>query len=79
VNPNPQPYCANTKTSPSDCGGCGNACDGGAVCNGGTCGCGPLLTTCAGACVDTRFDTGNCGACGNACDGGQCLDGGCAP
>jgi hypothetical protein len=60
----------------TNCGFCGNDCrdTGGpnAVCNQGTCECGPGLTLCgASGCVDTKTNVAHCGqgeeACGNDC------------
>jgi hypothetical protein len=77
------PYCANTGTDGSNCGGCGIVCGQGQVCSNGTCSlvCGQGLTACGNQCVDTNTDSSNCGGCGNvckaACVGGVCGAGGC--
>jgi hypothetical protein len=72
--------CVDTASDPTNCGGCGMACQGGVLCVGGSCsGCvGAGLVACLGRCVDVAVDPANCGACGDACAMGQlCLNGVC--
>jgi hypothetical protein len=54
-----------------NCGSCGNACTGGAVCvNGTECRCVAGQTQCNGQCVDLDNDPQHCGACPTVCTGG---------
>jgi hypothetical protein len=71
--------CADTTTSPVDCGQCGNNCNDNQACIGSACVCRPGLTLCNGQCRDLLHDIGNCGACGAVCggNGGRCVDGVC--
>jgi hypothetical protein len=55
-----------TISDPSNCGACGNSCDGG-LCWLGACGCPNGLAQCADSCVDLSSDGLNCGACGVVC------------
>ncbi|MGH7296663.1 MAG: hypothetical protein ACRELB_17120, partial [Polyangiaceae bacterium] len=53
------------------CGGCGNVCPSGDICNGGQCQkpCTAPQTLCPGepGCFDLTTDNANCGTCGTAC------------
>lgn len=77
-------YCANFDEDPTDCGGCGVACDSTQSdrCAGGHCYCGSSGALCAGTaedlcclnafedgvCVNTTNDVRNCGECGHVCN-----------
>jgi hypothetical protein len=62
-----------------NCGGCGDYCAPGSICNNGACTCFRELDSCNGTCVSTKFDDKNCGTCGNRCPPGTtCLDGTCS-
>lgn len=77
----PQHYCVDPMTDRYNCGGCGNVCVSGSVCQDGRCGyaCAPGETRCGSRCYDLQSDRANCGACGNACPGTQvCTMGTCA-
>ncbi len=73
--------CVDNQVDSNNCGGCGNACADGEVCNAGAC-CLDGLTNCSNACTDTNVDPNNCGGCdvggantcavGNACVAGEC-------
>ncbi|MCA9575820.1 MAG: MopE-related protein [Polyangiales bacterium] len=81
--------CVDTQTDEQSCGSCGNACDPGELCCGGTCvpddaancgtcgnSCGSGSLCCDGACVANNEL--NCGSCGNFCASGQgCCDNAC--
>src|SRR5690606_40732022 len=60
--------CVDPKTNRDHCGGCGNACEEGRVCEEGLCACPQGSIECEGACVDPQTDPAHCGACGNACE-----------
>jgi hypothetical protein len=62
--------CADPRFDANHCGGCGNVCPTGEVCNNGVCGCHPLQTDCGGVCSSLQ-DADNCGACGNVCPEGN--------
>lgn len=79
--------CADTKTDPRHCGGCGHDCrnvDGGgpgygcvdgACVDGGGCSIG---ISCGGSCVDAREAIDDCGSCQNVCADTQvCHEGAC--
>lgn len=72
--------CADLRTDPFNCGGCGIRCLAGDACVDGGCGCPPWQTACDDACVDLSYDPSNCGACGNRCGRDQplCSAGECA-
>jgi len=73
--------CVDTRYDPGNCGGCGNACAAGEVCNDGTCSssCGLGTMRCGDRCVDTDVDPTHCGSCDNACATDQvCRSGACA-
>ncbi|MEZ4410942.1 MAG: hypothetical protein R3A52_31360 [Polyangiales bacterium] len=59
-------------SSGAHCGGCGNVCPPGRVCQSGACvtSCQPGQTACGAACVDTQSDPSHCGACGRVCPSG---------
>lgn len=77
-------YCANFDEDPTDCGGCGVACNPTQSdrCAGGHCYCGTGAEVCAGTaedlcclnafedgvCVNTTNDVRNCGECGHVCN-----------
>lgn len=70
--------CLDLQGDNSNCGACGNACQGGSTCSAGTCVCPGNQTLCNGNCVDTSSDNNNCGSCSNACTGGTvCSSGSC--
>jgi hypothetical protein len=72
--------CVDTLNDAAHCGGCGNLCDPGYICQNGLCPriCTPDQTRCSTYCADTDNDPANCGACGEpcapgfACQGGEC-------
>lgn len=69
--------CVDTQSDVQNCGGCGIACTGAALCSGGVC-CGALFDVCGGACVDLTNDPRHCGVCGLACpQGTECSLGAC--
>jgi len=73
-------YCADPQTDRNNCGGCGNVCPGGRICERGMCvvSCGVGLTNCDGTCRDLQMDRANCGGCGTVCAAGQvCSSGTC--
>jgi hypothetical protein len=78
--------CVDTKSDPSNCGGCGKRCCAGQLCAGGACttGCPPPRIVCVDPsvgcpmCADPTVDPKNCGGCGNVCPSGVCIDGSCA-
>lgn len=76
---NPSTFCeTNVTLNPSHCGGCGIACRGDQVCQGGSCICPAGLTECEGACIDLQADSLHCGACGITCEAGEsCSNGLC--
>lgn len=74
--------CTDTKSDPSNCGGCGITCSGAEVCQDGACICPSSDAICSGQCVDLQTDTSNCGECGNVCPAGyvcECGGGGFPP
>jgi hypothetical protein len=77
--------CTSIETHPGNCGACGSACTGSAVCLRGRCApscatdAGAPLADCNGSCVDLATHADHCGACDQACAGGQiCVAGQCA-
>ncbi|MEC7523324.1 MAG: hypothetical protein VYE22_25820 [Myxococcota bacterium] len=71
----------------ASCGGCGNVCAAGELCDtsggGATCSAECGGTVCGDGCVDTETDVRHCGACGRSCDdtnatGVACVAGACA-
>ncbi|MHB8416441.1 MAG: hypothetical protein ACYDCL_00085 [Myxococcales bacterium] len=74
------PYCADTATDSSNCGGCGTLCAQGASCSDGGCACPTGESACAGSppyCANLAQDPKNCASCGNSCGPGFVCDGGC--
>ena len=75
-------YCANFASDSSDCGGCGDVCAAGQVCDGtGRCSvqCVVGETLCAGRCYQLSTDNAHCGGCDSACAAGQvCSAGACS-
>jgi hypothetical protein len=81
--------CVDTKTSPTNCGKCGNTCCAGAVCSVGACalGCGAGTTSCAktgcscepcAECIDLATNPSHCGTCTTVCGLGEvCSSGIC--
>lgn len=74
--------CVPTSADPSNCGKCGNACEGATACSSGQCAteCLPPLTLCKGdhTCADTDNDNNHCGDCDTKCEAGQgCVKGRC--
>ena len=74
--------CVDTTINDTHCGRCNNACAGGQICQGGTCGamagCNAPRMMCGAACVDVSTSATNCGGCGRACPAGQsCTAGVC--
>ena len=76
-------FCKDTQTDPFNCGGCGQTCATGQVCQDGTCTCNGML--CTGCCDGTICRSGNanhvCGANGTVCQvctgGSSCQNGVC--
>ena len=65
--------CGDTCSDPNNCGGCGNICVQGAMCNDGVCACSAGETVCNGQCVDEQSNPEGCRAApGN--DGGSIGD-----
>jgi hypothetical protein len=71
--------CVNTQTDPTNCGGCSQACDPGAMCILGACECAAGQTLCSKRCVDLTQDPTNCHDCGHSCQGGLCTASVCQP
>lgn len=71
--------CVSLDFDEENCGTCGNACDAGELCVGGSCTglCDAPLLTCGSACIDPRTDPNNCGACGTVCETEICRRGMC--
>ena len=72
--------CADLRTNPTNCGGCGNACTGSQACLLGRCvlSCPMRTTDCGGSCANLNGDRNNCGACGTVCGAGDtCAMGRC--
>jgi hypothetical protein len=76
--------CVTLASNRDHCGACGQACEGGTVCEEGSCvaSCSTNRTECDGGCVDVQTDPDHCGACGNECAfasaDGACVAGECA-
>lgn len=72
--------CADGRSDPMHCGGCGIECAPGEVCSSGVCAptCVPPLVLCDALCIDVSSDPDNCGACGVVCASGICIDGECS-
>lgn len=72
--------CVDFLSDASNCGGCGNSCPEGAICQDGACVCPAGTTPCDNVCVDITTDSNNCGDCGMTCAGGsECVAGDCTP
>jgi hypothetical protein len=71
--------CVNPSTSSTNCGSCGNVCEGEQTCQAGTCQCPSPQTNCGGICTNFSSDPNNCGKCGNACGSNYpaCVNGQC--
>lgn len=85
--------CVSLATDPSNCGGCGIACEDssrGTSCSEGDCACGEENRACAGSsddlccpvgessqCIDVRNDDAHCGSCEPCPDGEFCVNGSC--
>ena len=81
--------CRDTEDDPLNCGGCGNVCPVGTVCQEGLCiEWYHAFDVCLGSsvncgtdgldCVDVAGDEENCGGCGLVCpDSATCVDGAC--
>ena len=72
--------CVDVSSDPRHCGGCGNACGEGEVCNLGRCeaGCPEGLIECGGGCWDITSSNRHCGSCGFSCrDGEACVGSRC--
>jgi hypothetical protein len=63
--------CADYTSDRRNCGGCGQACAVGQVCEASQCVCQAGTTLCDGRCVVLATDPTSCGACGMACAPGQ--------
>lgn len=70
--------CSNTMADARNCGGCGNACSGGAFCDMGACRttCSSGLTACGASCVDVATDRAHCGRCDAPCASDETCRGG---
>lgn len=72
--------CVDLRTDASNCGACGNACDGN-PCGGFACqppDCSGFSARCGDSCTDLNADPLNCGECGRTCDADQsCIVGDC--
>jgi alpha-tubulin suppressor-like RCC1 family protein len=80
--------CVNMSGDPRNCGQCGRACSGEAICVSGACICPSGFTLCGEQCVDLQSNNAHCGRCNNrcrirppctrvgectACDNGECV------
>lgn len=63
--------CNDYTTDVRNCGGCGQPCGTGQICQESTCRCQDGTTTCNGACVVLTYDAENCGGCGVRCASGE--------
>jgi hypothetical protein len=63
--------CADYTSDRRNCGGCGQACAVGQVCEASSCVCQAGTSLCDGRCVVLATDPANCGACGTSCAQGQ--------
>jgi hypothetical protein len=70
--------CVDVSSDPANCGACGTACPGTAICTNGVCACPGGLSVCGSSCVDVSSDPANCGACGTSCGDLFCLRGECS-
>jgi len=70
--------CIDLRTDAQNCGSCGQACGGTAICIDGGCACPGDLSSCDSGCVDLASDPANCGSCGTGCGDLFCLQGGCS-
>lgn len=72
--------CAELPSDPMNCGACGNQCETGRVCSGGTCvaSCPGSETQCGASCANLMTSPSHCGACSSACSAGEtCQAGSC--
>ncbi|MEM7609921.1 MAG: hypothetical protein AAF411_31625, partial [Myxococcota bacterium] len=69
----------NLRTSTEHCGTCGNPCEDGQACDGGTCTCPGGFESCDGTCTDVNNDVNNCGGCGIQCAAGSSCELGMCP
>jgi hypothetical protein len=70
--------CADYSSDRRNCGGCGQACALGQVCQAAACVCQAGTSLCDGRCVVLETDPASCGACGRACATGEvCERGAC--
>ncbi len=71
--------CKDVSSDRANCSGCGLACSGGKICQGGACVCASGQLDCGGKCADPLSDPLHCGDCGtacppaNVCAGGTCV------
>ncbi|XXX77987.1 MXAN_6577-like cysteine-rich protein [Sorangium sp. So ce134] len=70
--------CVDLDINPHHCGGCGQECPAGQLCEGGACRCDAGLDACDGGCADLKRDPLHCGACDVRCGYNEaCVDGEC--
>ena len=75
----PNIRCINTMGNDREnCGGCGEVCPTGEVCQAGDCTlvCEGTQVVCGGRCVDRQTDGQHCGSCNNVCTNGATCQGG---
>ncbi|WP_437999165.1 MXAN_6577-like cysteine-rich protein [Sorangium sp. So ce185] len=71
--------CVDLDINPHHCGGCGQECPAGQLCEGGACRCDGGLAECGGGCADLTKDPLHCGGCDVRCGpNATCVDGECA-
>lgn len=72
--------CVDLHLDVANCGSCGNACQGGQICDNGMCACPNGTIECNGVCVNPASDAQNCGTCTTVCGGNEeCAQGVCTP
>jgi hypothetical protein len=72
--------CTDTSVDASNCGRCGNVCNGSTpYCSNGTCSanCQSGQENCGNSCVTLATDPNNCGKCGNKCSSNSCSNSTC--